>query len=82
MRDQTSTDLNGAGDQQSSFIKAILFVLGLAAMLVTWWMLTVYLAAWTEGVLAPWDVDKRALPSPGTFPRVVNDFFEGPGWWV
>ncbi len=63
-------------------LRIALFISGLVVLLVSWWALFVYLAAWTEGILAPWDVDKRALPPISTFPRTVNDFFEGSGWWL
>lgn len=82
MKGQTSTDLTGTRNGQLRFVESIFFALGLVALFVSWWLLAVYLAAWTEGVLAPWDIDKRALPNEGTFPREVNDFFEGRGWWV
>lgn len=66
----------------TQFIKLFLFTLGFIVLLLCWWVLFWYLAAWTEGVLAPWDIDKRGMPNAGTFPREVNDFFEDDGWWI
>jgi len=50
---------------------------GLLGLLISWYGLFVWLAGMTEGWLAPWDTTSLR-PAIGTWPRTVNDFFEGP----
>ena len=44
---------------------------------MTWYAVYFLLAAYVEGLLAPWDVTEGEPPL-GTFSRRINDFFEGP----
>lgn len=58
------------------------FVGGLALLTLTWFFLFLWLAAMTEGWLAPWDV-APGRPPLGTLARSLNDFFEGaPGVYL
>lgn len=52
-------------------------IFGSILLLISWGIITVMLAAFTEGWLAPWDT-QRTRPPLGTWERSVNDFFEGP----
>jgi hypothetical protein len=55
------------------------FMGGAAVLVAIWCFLFVWLAAMTEGRLAPWDCVHTSLRPPvGTWQRTVNDFFEGP----
>jgi hypothetical protein len=55
------------------------FTGGTAVLVVIWCFLFLWMAAMTEGWLAPWDcVDISLRPPVGTWHRTVNDFFEGP----
>lgn len=53
-------------------------LLGFGLLLASWAFLHLFLLAWTEGVLAPWDLVDTNEPPLGTLPRTLNDFFEGP----
>ncbi len=44
-------------------------------LIITWAIIFMMMAAFTEGWLAPWDT-QRFRPPPGTWERMVNDFFE------
>ncbi len=58
------------------------FIGGLVLLAGTWFFLFIWIAAMTEGTLAPWDV-APGRPPLGTFERSLNDFFEGaPGVYL
>lgn len=44
-------------------------------LVATWGIIAIFILAFTEGWLAPWDT-KPFDPSPDTWQFVVNDFFE------
>jgi hypothetical protein len=62
------------------YITYVTIPVNLLALAATWLLLFIFLAAWTEIYLVPWDlVATAARPIPGTLPRILNDFFEGLG---
>ena len=63
---------------KNSALRIAGFFLGVLALLTTWFLVYFLIAAYVEGLLAPWDVTEVGEPLPGTLPRRVNDFFEGP----
>lgn len=89
LRGVASTLLRGAGDTLSNSAaewlslltahwgKTLMFASGCVALCVAWQFLFVFVAAFTEIFLVPWDT--AGTPPPlGTLARTVNDFFEAP----
>ena len=55
------------------------FIGGTVLLVGTWFLLSLFILAVTEGRLVPWDCVHVSLRPPlGTWQRTANDFFEGP----
>jgi hypothetical protein len=55
------------------------FIGGTVLLAGTWFLISFFMLAATEGWLVPWDCVHVSLRPPlGTWERTVNDFFEGP----
>jgi hypothetical protein len=55
------------------------FIGGTVLLVGTWFLLSLFVLAVTEGRLVPWDcVHVSSRPPLGTWQRTANDFFEGP----
>jgi hypothetical protein len=55
------------------------FVSGMVLLVGTWFLISFFMLAATEGWLVPWDCVHVSLRPPlGTWERTINDFFEGP----
>ena len=59
--------------------KVILAPLGLLVLFLSWPILFFYFNLGSEILMAPWEYDRTGIPDLGTFPRRVNDFFDGAG---
>lgn len=55
------------------------FVSGTVLLIGTWFLISLFMLAATEGWFVPWDCVQVSLRPPlGTWERTINDFFEGP----
>ena len=66
----------------AKFVQAALFFSMSLLLIGTWYFLYIWIAAMTEGLLAPWDT-VPGRPPLGTWARTVNDFFgQSPGAYL
>lgn len=61
-------------------LRKTIFILGIVFLANSWLYMFFYIAAMTEGYLAPWDIAPH--PPIGTWQSSVNGLFEGPGGFM
>lgn len=55
--------------------RAVRFIGGMVALVLTWYILFIYVSLIVQGRLVPWDQWANLRPPPGAWQRGLNDFF-------